>query len=275
MEKEKYKVQVVNHVKVENHVEYLISIIGISTNSKILFPEKFINLRNLYDLMKKESKAKNFPQFPPNKLFGYEEENFVIQRTKDLNKFFEEINDNQNYCNLPSFKKFISLNIKKKKANIKIPKNPEINENKNNINNQKAKDIAKLFNNDFYKGNEQNHRRLSRKEFDKIESEVDQIGKKFGAKFIKIDYDIEMKSNNKKTEVKYNNICKFDKTDNITNQNILDNNFGNDNNFELIGKNNDSNNIKIEKNINSYINKNLEKFKNLANLVDSNNLLLK
>ena len=275
MEKEKYKVQVVNHVKVENHVEYLISIIGISTNSKILFPEKFINLRNLYELLKKESKSKNFPQFPPNKLFGYEEENFVIQRTKDLNKFFEEINDNQNYCNLPSFKKFISLNIKKKKANIKIPKNPEINENKYNITNQKAKDIAKLFNNDFYKGNEQNHQRLSRKEFDKIESEVEQIGIKFGTKFIKIDYDIEMKNNNKKTEKKYNNICKFDKTDNITNQNILDNNCGNDNNFELIGKNNDSNNIKIEKNINSYIKKNLEKFKNLANLVDSNNLLLK
>lgn len=274
MENEKYKIQVVNHVKVENHVEYLISIIGISTNSKILFPEKFINLRNLYDLMKKESKAKNFPQFPPNKLFGYEEENFVIQRTKDLNKFFEEINNNQNYCDLPSFKKFILSNIKKKRASIKVSKNPEIHENKDNTINQNAKDRAKLFNNDFYKGNEENHRRLSRKDFDKIESEVDQIGIKFGKKFIKIDYDIEI-NKNEKTEKKYNNICNFDKTDNITNQIILDNNFGNDNNFDLIGKNNDSNNIKIEKNINSYIKKNLEKFKYLANLVDSNNLLLK
>ena len=274
MENEKYKIQVVNHVKVENHVEYLISIIGISTNSKILFPEKFINLRNLYDLMKKESKAKNFPQFPPNKLFGYEEENFVIQRTKDLNKFFEEINNNQNYCDLPSFKKFISSNIKKKRASIKVPKHPELHENKDNTINQNAKDRAKLFNNDFYKGNEENHRRLSRKDFDKIESEVDQIGIKFGKKFIKIDYDIEI-NKNKKTEKKYNNICNFDKADNITNQTILDNNFGNDNNFDLIGKNNDSNNIKIEKNINSYIKKNLEKFKYLANLVDSNNLLLK
>ena len=274
MENEKYKIQVVNHVKVENHVEYLVSIIGLSSNSKITFSEKFINLRNLYDLMKKESKSKNFPQFAPNKLFGYEEENFVIQRTKDLNKFFEEINNNENYSNLPSLKKFILSNLKQKKSNIQATKYPQMNNIKYNINNQRKKDRAKLFNNDFYKGNEENHRRLSRKDFDKIESEVDQIGIKFGKKFIKINYDIEIKKK-EKTEKKYNSICNFDKTDKIINQNILENTNGNDSNFELIGKNEDSINIKIEKNINSYIKKNLDKFRYLSNLFDGNNLLLK
>ena len=274
MEDEKYKVQVENHVKVENHVEYLISIVGVPSNSKILFSEKYTNLRNLYDLMKKESKTKNFPPFAPNKLFGYEEENFVIQRTKDLNKFFEEINNNENYSNLPSLKKFILTNLKNRKSNIKVAKHPQMNEIKYNINNQRTKDRAKLFKNDFYKGNEENHRRLEPQDFDKIENDVNQIGKKFEKKFVKINYDIKIKKN-EKNEKKYNDICKFDKTDNITNQNILDNTFGNDNNFELIGKNEDYINIKIEKNINSYIKINMDKFKYLSNLFDENNLLLK
>jgi hypothetical protein len=93
-------------------------------------------------------------------------------------------------------------------------------------------------------------------------------------KFVKINYDIEIKKN-EKTEKKYNSICNFDKTDKIINQNILENTNGNDNNFELIGKNEDSINIKIEKNINSYIKKNMDKFKYLSNLFDGNNLLLK
>ena len=274
MENEKYKVQVVNHVKVENHIEYLISIIEVSSNSKIIFSEKFTNLRNLYDLMKKESKTKNFPPFAPNKLFGYEEENFVIQRTKDLNKFFEEINNNDNYSNLPSLKKFITLNLKQRKSNVKPAKHPQMNEIKFNINNQRIKQRAKLFKNDFYKGNEESNRILDHKDFDKIENETKQIGIKFNNKFVKIDYDIEIKKN-EKTEIKYNTICNFDKTDNIKNQNILDNVSGNDNNFELIGKNEDSINIKIEKNINSYIKKNMDKFKYLSNLFDGNNLLLK
>ena len=248
MENEKYKVQVVNHVKVENHIEYLISIIEVSSNSKIIFSEKFTNLRNLYDLMKKESKTKNFPPFAPNKLFGYEEENFVIQRTKDLNKFFEEINNNDNYSNLPSLKKFITLNLKQRKSNVKPAKHPQMNEIKFNINNQRIKQRAKLFKNDFYKGNEESNRILDHKDFDKIENETKQIGIKFNNKFVKIDYDIEIKKNE---------------------------NSGNDNNFELIGKNEESINIKIEKNINSYIKKNMDKFKYLSNLFDGNNLLLK
>ena len=37
MEKEKFKVQVVNHVRVDNHVEYLLCVIEVSSNFKIFF----------------------------------------------------------------------------------------------------------------------------------------------------------------------------------------------------------------------------------------------
>lgn len=270
MEKEKYKVQVVNHVRVDNHVEYLMCIIEVSTNFKIFFSQKYINLRTLYEIMKKESKSKNFPQFAPNKLFGYEEENFVIQRTKDLNKFFEEISNDQNFSNLPSFIKFIKINAKRKKSNLTSSKHPQMVEIKYNINNQKMKDRAKLFKNDFYQGTEENHKRLDDEEFNNIQNEGEQIVIKIGKKFVKIDYDIEI-NKNKKVEKKYNKLCNF----NENNQNTLDNTIGNDNNFNLIGKNEESININIEKNIDSYIKKNLDKFKYLANLFDGNNLLLK
>ena len=270
MEKEKFKVQVVNHVRVDNHVEYLLCVIEVSSNFKIFFSQKYINLRNLYETMKKESKSKNFPQFAPNKLFGYEEENFVIQRTKDLNKFFEEISNNQTYSNLPSFIKFIKANIKRKKSNLTSSKHPQMMEIKYNINNQRMKDRAKLFKNEFYQGNEENHKRLTEEDFDNIENESKQIVKKIEKKFVKIDYDIEI-NNNKNMEKKYNNLFNFDEN----NKNSLDNTIGNDNNFNLIGKNEESININIEKNIDSYIKKNMDKFKYLANLFDGNNLLLK
>ena len=42
MEKEKFKVQVVNHVRVDNHVEYLLCVIEVSSNFKIFFPKNIL-----------------------------------------------------------------------------------------------------------------------------------------------------------------------------------------------------------------------------------------
>ena len=102
MEKENINFQVLSHIKVENHIEYLINIANKKSGINIFFTEKYQNLRSLYEKMKKESKIKNFPSFPPNKLFGYEEENFVIQRAKDLNSFFSEIMSDNNFSKIPS-----------------------------------------------------------------------------------------------------------------------------------------------------------------------------
>ena len=94
---------------------------------------------------------------------------------------------------------------------------------------------------------------------------------KIGKKFVKINYEIEIE-NKIKNEEKYKNV--FDKIDFKidNNYNISCNN--SDENFNFIGNN--DNIIKSEENnINSYMKKNLEKFKYLSNLIEPDNFLLK
>ena len=56
MEKEKINFQVLSHIKVENHIEYLINITNKKSGINIFFTDKYQNLRSLYEKMKKESK---------------------------------------------------------------------------------------------------------------------------------------------------------------------------------------------------------------------------
>ena len=273
MEKVKYDLKVFSHIQVENHVEYLVNINDTDSNFNIFFPEKYSDLRSLYELMKKEAKDKNFPQFAPNKLFGYEEENFVIQRTKDLNKFFQDIIKNKTYRNLPSFTKYISYNLKRNNINNKTTKNPEEIEIKTHNNSQRLKRRSRLFNNDLY-GNKKGKNKKNKNEKKNLtKEEENQIIEKIEEKFVKINYDIKIKSH-EKIQKKYENLCKFDKVDFEINQNDLGYMIGNNNNFELLGKKEDYIN-KTEKNIDSYIKKNMEKFKILSNLFNPDNFLLK
>ena len=266
MEKENYSIKVLSHIKIENHIEYLINISEEKSGSNSFFPEKYSTLRSLYELMKKESKVKKFPSFPPNKLFGYEEESFVIQRAKDLNAFFQEIISDQNYNKLPSFKTFVESNLQK---NSIIKNTGENNSKKNNIikintvtHNFRFKKRAILFKNSFYKEDKE-----AKKDFVEDKREEKSILKKF----VKIDYEIDIHSN-QKTEEGYQNIFNIiNFRDNINNK-ISGNT--NDNNFDLIGKN-DDNIIMTEKNIDSYMKKNLQKFKMMSNLIMPENLLLK
>ena len=274
MEQVKYDMKVISHIEVENHIEYLVNISDTNSDFNIFYPEKFSELRNLYELMKKEAKDKNFPQFPPNKLFGYEEENFVIQRAKDLNKFFQEIIKNPTYRNLTSFNKYITSNLKRNNINNKKTKNPEDNKIKTGINRQRIRRRAELFNNDFYYNKKKEKNKKNKNEKNNLtKDEINQIIDKFEKKFVKLDYDIKINSH-EKAQKKYANICKFDKIDFEINQNDLGYMIGNNNNFELLGKKEDYIN-KTEKNIDSYIKKNIEKFKYLSNLLNPDNILLK
>ena len=272
MEKEKLNVKVVSHIRIENHVEYLINIENVNLGYNIFITEKYLNLRNLYESMKKKFKCKNFPQFPPNKLFGYEEENFVIQRAKDLNKFFQEINNNENYNILPSYKNFLYLNIRRNSINNKNTKNPEINVVKLKISNKRMKMRSKLFNNKFteYEVTDKN-KRMNEEEFNNMKKEFLQIVKKTGEKFVNINYDIEI-NKNEKTEKKYDNLFNLNKEEMNSNEMIHIN--GDNNNFDLIGKNEDYIQT-AENNINSYIKRSSEIFKSLSNLINSDNFLLK
>ena len=271
MEIEKISIKVLSHIKVENHIEYLINISDKTSGNNIFFSEKYQNLRSLYEQMKKESKQKKLPSFPPNKLFGYEEESFVIQRAKDLNSFFQQIISNKIFSKIPSFTNFISFNLQRNPLNQSNENKMEmsnnnnssdviiVNKNQNKSHNKRFKIRAMLFNNSFYKG-DKNISNLDKKEIDNI-----------CKKFVNLNYDIEVK-NKPKSEKEYKNF--FDDIDFNDNFdcNIIKNN--NDNNFDIIGKNNDY--IKIaEKNNNSYMKKNLEKFKAMTNIIEPENLLLK
>jgi hypothetical protein len=263
MDRGKCSIKVISHIKIEDHVEYLINIDSKSLGCNIFFTEKYSNLRALYELMKKEAKVKKFPSFPPNKLFGYEEEKFVIQRAKDLNSFFQEINTNQNYSKLPSFNKFIDSNIKKN-ALVKGEQNKsgESNIIGHIVHNTKYNQRSSLFGNSLFKTEKKN----SIKNVGVGES-VEKIAKKF----VKLNYEIEIE-NKIKSEEEYKKV--FDKIYFKINDdyNISCNN--SDENFNFIG-NNDNIIIKEENNINSYMKQNLEKFKNLSNLIEADNILLK
>ena len=108
METISYKINVINYTKIEGHIFYVVSVENLLTGINISLSQRYSNLGNLYEAMKKESGNKIFPSFPPNKLFGYEDEKFVKTRKKDLNAFFEKINSNQNFSKLPAL-----LNISK------------------------------------------------------------------------------------------------------------------------------------------------------------------
>ena len=269
MEIEKISIKVLSHIKVENHIEYLINISDKTSGNNIFLSEKYQNLRSLYEQMKKESKQKKLPSFPPNKLFGYEEESFVIQRAKDLNSFFQEIISNKIFSKIPSFTNFISINLKRNPLNqnnenkMEISNNNNINiivnENQNKSHNKRFKIRAKLFNNSFYKG-DKTYYNLDKKEIDNI-----------CKKFVNLNYDNEIKSKSKAEKEYKIFFDDIDFKDNF-NLNIIKNN--NDNIFDIIGKNNDY--IKIaEKNNNSYMKNNLEKFKAMTNIIEPENILLK
>lgn len=270
MEKEKLNVKVVSHIRIENHVEYLINIENVNLGYNIFITEKYLNLRNLYESMKKEFKGKNFPQFPPNKLFGYEEENFVIQRAKDLNSFFTEIMSNNTFSKIPSFKNYIASNIKK---NSQIIKNEENNNKRigKSTHNKKAKigkdskfqKRAKLFSYSFFKMKKEDINN-----FNENNKEIEDIKNKF----VSINYEIEININ-PKNEEKYKNI--FDENNfNIDVYNNTNISNGDNNNFDIIGKNNDYIES-VEKNLKIYMGKNLEKLKSLKSLGDVENFFLK
>ena len=272
MEKEKYSINVLSHIKVDNHVEYLINISETNSGSNTFFPEKYATLRSLYEVMKKEAKGKSFPSFPPNKLFGYEEESFVIQRAKDLNTFFQEIMTNQNLCKLPSFRNFIKTNLQKNS----IIKNQENNSKRNSaiLNNIKVTTIthntrfrkrALLFRNAFFKEEKRDNNAIN--EMIKNKKEIGN----FMNKFVKLDYEFDIHYK-PKAEEEYQKVFEIINFRDNTKCQVHFNK--SDDTFDMIGKNNDDIQ-KVEDNISFYMKRSAEKFKKMSNLIEPENLLLK
>ena len=260
MESIKYKINIINHIRIEGHALYVISVENINNGVNISFTERYSVLRNLYEIMKKEASDKNFPPFPPKKFFGYDDEKFVLTREKELNEFFEKINSNEKFSKLPSLIKFIEENLKK-------------NPNKEKISSRQiqysiqSKNDNKLFLKPIIKG-----KILTPEEYKKESLEGKKIVDEYKQKFVSLDYDIEINSNDK-AEMKYTNLIKSDLTLNnkIEDLNQLDK--GVDDNFNYIGKD--------EENINDIINKiknvielNTEKFNAMSKLIDFKEFIL-
>lgn len=264
MDSKIYKVNVINHSKVNDHIEYVLSIENLQKGNNFSFTERFTTLRNLYELMKKEASSKNFPPFPPSKLFGYEEEKFVVKREKELNTFFEFINANEKFSKLPSLIKYIEENLKK-------------NPNKEKISSKKIQYSIQSKSNKMDFEPFLKAKRLTPEEFKKKCLEGKKIAEAYNQKFVNLNYDIEINSK-EKDEIKYNNLISEShilRDDDNNNLNKIEK--GKDDNFNLIGNLDKDNEFvnPTENKINNIINQNIEKFNNMSKLIDFDEFLLK
>ena len=160
MKKERYNIKIVGHSKKNDHIEYIINV--ENNGIHFTFTERYSDLRNLSELMKKSTNKATFPKFPPKKFFGGDDEKFLAKRQQELNTFFELISKDEEFSTLPPLIKFIkekSLKKENNEKNINIikekPKMEKIEENeqKKNINKVSEKDylnLVKEYNQKFY-----------------------------------------------------------------------------------------------------------------------------
>ena len=207
---EKYKIKVIGHTKIETHTEYIICIEKKEINFS--FQERYKNLKLLNDLMKKSTKNNAFPKFPPKKLFGTEDEKFIIKREKELNYYFEIISSHPEFSNLSPLIKFIE---EKKEKYFHI----------NKKNNSKETDNTNKLKKEIEKKDE--------KGLKKLEVDYSSVVKEFSSKFYDMNnyYDKDMINDNN-SYVKYFENNKIDIS--INSNTTLDS--GNENNFSYINK---------------------------------------
>jgi len=115
MESQRYKIKVIGHTKIDDHMEY---IINVEQNGKeFSFTERYSGLRGLNESLRKSTNKLTFPKFPPKKFFGSEDEKFIIKRQQEINIYFELICKDPDFVSLPPLIKFIEE--KQKKQNVK------------------------------------------------------------------------------------------------------------------------------------------------------------
>ena len=264
METISYKINVINYTKIDGHIFYVVSVENLLTGINISFSERYSNLRNLYEAMKKESGNKIFPSFPPNKLFGYEDEKFVKTRKKDLNAFFEKINSNLNFSKLPALIKYIEENLKKNPNKEKISSR----QIQNSLQNKKINKVSKLIGNVF------TNRKLTLEEYKKECIEGKKIVDSYNLKFIRLDYVIEVKGNDN-AEKKYENISKENLVFNEEEKKELNNvDKGDANNLKFVGNEEDYLKDILYK-IKNIMEEKAKNFESMGKMIDLDEFILK
>ena len=153
MNKEGYYIKVVGHSKKDDHIEYIINVEKDGIN--FTFTERYSDLRNLSESMRKFTNKATFPKFPPKKFFGGEDEKFLAKRQQELNTFFELISKDEEFSTLPPLIKFIKEKSAKKENNDKNmnlitekskKEKVEENEPKKSVNKNTEKDYLNIVN---------------------------------------------------------------------------------------------------------------------------------
>ena len=246
MESDRYIIKVIDHIKKEGHMHY---IINVETNGQnFSFTERYSGLRVLNDTMKKYTNKPTFPKFPPKKFFGSEEEKFIIKRQQEINTYFENICKDPDLSTLPPLIKFIEDKISKqnlsenteqiKKENIKIEEK-ELKKSLKNSNEKDYEKIVKELNKKFY-------------EMDKILYDKENVNDNDNDTFI------QYFKNNKINFEDFN--IKLEK--------------GDENNFNFINNNDADNLNSFENSIKEKYQKLDELIQNFANMYNTNDILV-
>jgi hypothetical protein len=173
MENKGFRITIVDHIKTKDHVDYVIRIIKLDSDTSVQFLERYSNLKTLHDNLRKETPSETFPRFPPKKFFGSTDEKFLNQRQTELNVYFDSIFKNEEFSKLKSIQKWIgdafekasqdpNQNLMNHKSSVQ---NPNAFHNENEINEHSSQIIKKDLQVEI--------------NIDKIKEEIDQCSKQF------------------------------------------------------------------------------------------------
>lgn len=118
-----YRIIFKNFEITQGHVEYIINLISEKDSSiNVEFKDRYSNLKDLHESLKKEANSINFPKFPPKKLFGNLDEKFLNERKIKLQHYFNTILGSRDFSQLSTLNKWIenlTKNHNKNKDNQK------------------------------------------------------------------------------------------------------------------------------------------------------------
>lgn len=270
MESKKYKISVKRHNKgSDGHVEYEITFENETDGISFAVLKRYSELKTLNDLLRKETPSSLFPKFPPKKFFGSREEEFINKRQQEINLYFNTLSTNEEFAKLPSLLKFIEEN---KKNAVPIERSTNKNSQKKREKKIYFKKIKNINNTYLFIGNE---RDLTSEEKKNLDEKNKRIIENCKIKYIPIDYQPDQDIN-QHIEPKFLKVFKDEKifNNNSDNNEIIFSSIeaGNDDNFNLIG-NNDNNNI--EDNIRQKIDEISKKIDDLSNLYNVDEIVEK
>ena len=97
VDKSEFKVQFIKHENRGGHIEYLFKVIG-PNNISFDLRDRYSNMRRFKESIVQALNIRTLngvPSFPPKKLFGSKEEDFLNTRQRGLENFFKYFLANQ------------------------------------------------------------------------------------------------------------------------------------------------------------------------------------